>query len=100
MKQELFAKARKRKDAAKERAEKKVKNVSTNGDREAPYDLEKVLKALGECSTTAKSNTTENSKKKGKINFSLLQRAKQNYDNYLFWIKKKLKKKSILKSTT
>ena len=66
MKQELYAKARKRKDAAKERAEKKVKNVSTNGDREAPYDLEKVLKALGECSTTAKSNTTENSKKKGK----------------------------------
>ena len=52
LKQELFAKARKRKDAAKERSEKKVKNVSTTGDRETPYDLEKVLKALGEVSLT------------------------------------------------
>ena len=51
MKQELLAKARKRKDAARERSEKKVKNVSITGDREAPYDLEKVLKALGEVSS-------------------------------------------------
>ena len=52
LKQELFAKARKRKDAAKERSEKKVKNVTTTGDRETPYDLEKVLKTLGEVSLT------------------------------------------------
>ena len=52
LKQELFAKARKRKDAARERSEKKVKTVSTTGDREAPYDLEKVLKTLGEVSLT------------------------------------------------
>ena len=51
LKQELLAKARKRKDAARERSEKKVKNVSITGDREAPYDLEKVLKALGEVSS-------------------------------------------------
>ena len=40
---------RKRKDALRERSEKKVKiNTFTTGDREAPYDLEKVLKELGE----------------------------------------------------
>ena len=50
LKQDLLAQARKRKDAARERSEKKVKNVSITGDREAPYDLEKVLKALGEVS--------------------------------------------------
>ena len=50
MRQELLAKMRQRKDANKERTEKKVKTVSTTGDREAPYDLEKVLKELGEVS--------------------------------------------------
>merc|ERR1712223_120956 len=62
LKQELLAKARKRKDAARERSEKKVKNVSITGDREAPYDLEKVLKALGEPLT----DTSKNSGKKSK----------------------------------
>merc|ERR1712226_1621742 len=62
LKQELLAKARKRKDAARERSEKKVKNVSITGDREAPYDLEKVLKALGEPLT----DTSQNSGKKSK----------------------------------
>ena len=50
MRQELLAKMRQRKDANKEKNKKKVKTVSTTGDREAPYDLEKVLKELGEVS--------------------------------------------------
>merc|ERR1711981_36501 len=54
--QELLAKMRQRKDANKEKNEKKVKTVSTTGDREAPYDLEKVLKELGESSDTGKNS--------------------------------------------
>ena len=37
-----------RKEARKERAEKKVKTVIVDGDRETPYDFEKVLLELGE----------------------------------------------------
>ena len=37
-----------RKEARKERAEKKVKTVIVAGDRKNPYDFEKVLEALGE----------------------------------------------------
>ena len=39
-----------RKEARKERAEKKVKTVIVDGDRETPYDFEKVLLELGEVS--------------------------------------------------
>ena len=39
-----------RKEARKERAEKKVKTVIVDGDRETPYDFEKVLQELGEVS--------------------------------------------------
>ena len=66
LKQELFVKARKRKDAARERSEKKFKTVSTTGDREAPYDLEKVLKALGEVKNKRKKAKT--GKKKSRRN--------------------------------
>ena len=71
MKQELLAKARKRKDAARERSEKKFKTVSTTGDREAPYDLEKVLKALGE---------VKNKRKKAKTGKKKSQKNKREED--------------------
>ena len=71
MKQELFVKARKRKDAARERSEKKFKTVSTTGDREAPYDLEKVLKALGE---------VKNKRKKAKTGKKKSQKNKREED--------------------
>lgn len=62
MKHEVVARMRKRKDALRERSEKKVKiNTFTTGDREAPYDLEKVLKELGES-----PNSSKNSGKKSK----------------------------------
>ena len=43
-----LTKMKQRKEARKERAEKKVKTVIVDGDRETPYDFEKVLLELGE----------------------------------------------------
>ena len=37
-----------RKQAKKERAENKLKSVIVKEDQEKPYDIEKVLEALGE----------------------------------------------------
>ena len=48
-----------RRKSKKERTEKKHKTVVVEGNREAPYDLEKILEELGECNTT--STTKENS---------------------------------------
>ena len=53
-----------RRKSKKERTEKKHKTVVMEGNREAPYDLEKILEELGECNTT--STTKENSKRKAK----------------------------------
>ena len=55
---------RQRKKSKKERNEKIHKTVVVEGNRDAPYDLEKILKELGECNTT--TNTAENSKRKAK----------------------------------
>ena len=53
---------RQRIKAMKERTEKKAKTMVVEGDREAPYDMEKVLEELGVGTT----NPKENPKKKGK----------------------------------
>ena len=53
-----------RRKSKKERTEKKHKTVVVEGNREAPYDLEKILEELGECNTT--STTKENAKRKAK----------------------------------
>ena len=55
---------RQRKKSKKERNEKIHKTVVVEGNRDAPYDLEKILKELGECNTT--TNTAEHSKRKAK----------------------------------
>ena len=41
-------KMKKRKEAKKERAENKVQSVIVKENQENPYDMEKVLEALGE----------------------------------------------------
>lgn len=58
------------------KAEKKAKNVAIlEGDRQAPYDIDKVLQELGELDNNI-SNARENSKKKGKKS-----KKKQNQQN-------------------
>ena len=55
-----------RKEARKERAEKKVKTVIVDGDRETPYDFEKVLLELGEADSNKKANSS-----KGEVKYYL-----------------------------
>ena len=43
-----LTKMKQRKEARKERAEKKIKTVTVEEDQEKPYDIEKILEALGE----------------------------------------------------
>ena len=86
LKQELLAKARKHKDAARVRSEKKFKNVSTTGDREAPYDLEKVLKALGEVKNKrkkAKTGKKKSQKNKKEENTTIATSEKIKYNESL-----------------
>ena len=54
-----------RKEARKERAEKKVKTVIVDGDRETPYDFEKVLQELRDVDPNKKANNN-NSGARGK----------------------------------
>ena len=52
-----------RKEARKERAEKKVKTVIVDDDQETPYDIEKVLLELGEADSSKKTNSGGKGKK-------------------------------------
>ena len=97
LKQDLLAKMRQHKKAVKECAEKKAKTVVVAGNREDPYDLEKVLLELGELdSGTTKAKAI--SKKKGKKakknlkqnnevvpNLLINELEKPKYDFDYFW---------------
>ena len=97
LKQDLLAKMRQHKKAVKECAEKKAKTVVVAGNREDPYDLEKVLLELGELdSGTTKAKAI--SKKKGRKakknlkqnnevvpNLLINELEKPKYDFDYFW---------------
>merc|ERR1711953_6101 len=79
-----LTKMKQRKEARKERAEKKVKTVIVDGDRETPYDFEKVLLELGEADSNKKANNSSsnnNSGAKGKKAKVERKRSKNNNTN-------------------